>query len=177
MRGMRGSRIRFGVVAALAALLLLSLNAGAQADKRGRKYKAPPATSRIEVTVLREVNGKPIENAAVIFHAMVNEAKKGNMELKTNEDGKTVIDVIPTGDTLRLQVIAKGFQTFGQDFPVNKPEMAIEIRLKRPGEQYSIYAEKKPGQSQGADVTAQKQAEKQAEQDAEKPAETPAQPK
>ena len=107
------------------------------APKRGRKYKAPPPTARIEVTVLRDVNGKPIENAAVIFHPMEGEKDKGNMELKTNEDGKTIIDVLPMGDTVRLQVIAKGFQTYGDDYKIDKPEMAIEIKMKRPGEQYS----------------------------------------
>ena len=37
------------------------------------------------------------------------------MELKTNEDGKAIIDVIPIGDTVRLQVIANGFQTYGAE--------------------------------------------------------------
>ena len=107
--------------------------------KRGRKYKSPPPTARIEVTILKDVNGKPIENAAVVFHPMEGEKDKGNMELKTNEDGKTIIDVLPIGDTVRLQVIARGFQTFGEDYKIDKAEMGIEIRLRRPGEQYSIY--------------------------------------
>ena len=107
--------------------------------KRGRKYKSPPPTAKIEVTILKDGNGKPIENAAVIFHPMEGEKDKGNMELKTNEDGKTVIDVLPIGDTVRLQVIARGFQTYGEDYKVDKADMAIEIRMKRPGEQYSIY--------------------------------------
>ena len=55
------------------------------------------------------------------------------------EDGKTVIDVLPLGDTVRLQVIAKGYQTYGEDYKVDKPEIAIDIRMQRPGEQYSIY--------------------------------------
>jgi hypothetical protein len=112
---------------------------GQDAPKRGRKYKAPPPTARIEVTVLRDVSGKPIENAAVIFHPMQGERDKGNMELKSNEDGKAIIDVLPMGDTVRLQIIAKGFQTFGGDYKIDKPEMAIEIKMKRPGEQYSVY--------------------------------------
>ena len=61
------------------------------------------------------------------------------MELKTNEDGKAMIDVIPIGDTVRLQVIAKGFKTYGQDFKVDKASLTMEVRMKRPGEQYSIY--------------------------------------
>jgi hypothetical protein len=108
-------------------------------SKRGRKYKMPPPTARIEVTIVRDTNGKPIENAAVVFHPMVGEKDQGNMELKTNEDGKTIIDVLPIGDTVRLQVIAHGFQTYGEDYKVDKADMAIDIRMKRPGEQYSIY--------------------------------------
>jgi hypothetical protein len=89
--------------------------------------------------VVRDINGKPIENAAVIFHPMEGERDKGNMELKTNEDGKAIIDVLPIGDTVRLQIIAKGFQTYGDDFKIDKTQMAVDIRMKRPGEQYSIY--------------------------------------
>ena len=132
---------RLTVIVAGFGLAASSLAAHGQdnVDKRGRKYKAPPPTARIAVTILKDVNGKPIENAAVVFHPMVGEKDSGNMELKTNEDGKTVIDVLPLGDTVRLQVIAHGFQTFGADYKIEKPEMAIEIRLLRPGAQYSIY--------------------------------------
>jgi hypothetical protein len=123
------------------ALIVSSLAAHGQDDaaKRGRKYKAPLPTARIEVTIVRDTNGKPIENAAVVFHPMVGEKDQGNMELKTNEDGKTIIDVLPVGDTVRLQVIAHGFQTYGDDYKIDKADMAIDIRMKRPGEQYSIY--------------------------------------
>ena len=103
---------------------------------RGRKYKPPPPTSRIEVTVLRDADSKPIENASVIFQLL---GDKGNMELKTNEDGKSVIDVLPTGSTMVLQIIAKGYQTFGKQYKIDKSDMTFGVRLKRPGEQYSIY--------------------------------------
>ncbi len=131
----------FCTVVAGFALVAGSLHAVAQQgdSSRGRKYKVPPPSSRIEVTVVRDVSGKPVESAAVIFHPMEGESDKGAMELKTNEDGKAIIDVIPMGDTVRLQVIAKGFQTYGEDFKIDKSEMSMEIRLKRPGGQYSIY--------------------------------------
>ncbi|MGD0786561.1 MAG: carboxypeptidase-like regulatory domain-containing protein [Terracidiphilus sp.] len=150
---------RLSLLVAAFGLIVTLLSAHAQdAPKRGRKYKSPPPTARIEVTVLRDVNGKPIENAAVVFHPMQGERDKGNMELKTNEDGKAVIDVLPMGDTVRLQIIAKGFQTYGEDYKIDKAEMAIEIKMKRPGEQYSIYkphdAGEVGGKSPDADKTA-----------------------
>jgi hypothetical protein len=135
------SIIRIAVVVAGLGLAVSSLTAGGQEDtsRRGRKYKSPLPTARIEVTILKDVNGKPIENAAVVFHPMEGDKDKGNMELKTNEDGKMVIDVLPIGGKVRLQVIAPGFQTYGEDYKVEKADMAIEVRMKRPGEQYSIY--------------------------------------
>jgi hypothetical protein len=156
------SVIRLSLCVAVLGLIASSLGAGAQQDttKRGRKYKAPPATARIDVTVLRDANGKPIENAAVIFHPMEGERDKGNMELKTNEDGKAVIDVLPIGDTVRLQIIAKGFQTYGEDYKIDNPALSIEIRMKRPGEQYSIY-KAHPEKSQGGKDSAPPPSESQ----------------
>ena len=148
---LRHSHFRLFALVALLGLFLSSLAACAQqsASSRGRKYKSPPPTARIEVTVVRDINGKPIENAAVIFHPMEGERDKGNMELKTNEDGKAIIDVLPIGDTVRLQIIAHGFQTYGEDYKIDKAAMAIEIRMKRPGEQYSIYKPHVAGEEVG----------------------------
>jgi hypothetical protein len=127
----------FTLFVAVLGLLASSFALQAQdASTRGRKFKIPPPTARVEVTVLRDINGKPIENAAVIFHLV---GDKGNMELKTNEDGKAMIDVLPLGGMIELQVIAKGFQTYGEDFKIDKAEKSFEVKLKRPGEQYSIY--------------------------------------
>lgn len=124
---------------ALTAVCLAPVVSAQDTSHRGRKYKAPPPTARIEVTVLNHYTSKPIENAAVVFHPMQGEKDEGNMELKTNEDGKAVIDVLPIGDTVRLQIIAHGYQTYGNDYKIDKDQLVIEVRMKRPGEQYSIY--------------------------------------
>jgi hypothetical protein len=159
---------RFATVLAIAALVAATLSAHAQdTQKRGRKYKSAPPTARIDVTILRDVDGKPIENAAVIFHPMEGEKDKGNMEMKSNEDGKAVIDVLPIGDTVRLQIIAKGFQTYGRDYKLDKPQLAIEVRMKRPGEQYSVY-KNHPDDTQDQD--------KDKPKDESKPSDKPAPP-
>jgi hypothetical protein len=107
-------------------------------SNRGRKFKDPPPTARIEITVVRLTNGKPIENASVIFHQLDGH-DKGNMQLKTNEDGKTIIDVLEIGATVRFQVVAQGYQTYGQDFKVEKPNLSLLVKLSRPVDQYSTY--------------------------------------
>ena len=108
-------------------------------SKRGRKYKPPPPTSHVEVTVLRATTGKPIENASVIFHPLQDGKNAGNMELKTNDEGKTTIDLLAIGSDVRLQIIAPGFQTYGEDYKIDKDKIALEIKMQRPGAQYSIY--------------------------------------
>jgi len=99
------------------------------------------------------------------------------MELKTNEDGKTIIDVLPIGGTVRLQIIAKGFQTFGDDYKVDKAEMAIEIRMKRPGEQYSLYKKHDGAQQGGRDATPAKAPDSAPPANSTPPADSAAPPK
>jgi hypothetical protein len=141
------SRSRF-TLAALVLLAISSLFAHAQDDSRGRKYHAPPNTARVSVAVIKDTNGKPIENAAVVFH-LYGEEGKGNMEMKTNEEGKAIIDVIPIGDTMRLQIIANGFQTYGEDYKIDADTKNITVRLKRPQSQYSTYDHPASGNTSG----------------------------
>ena len=148
-----------GKITLSAAVLLAisSLSAHAQdADSRGRKYHAPPPTAHVSVAVVKDANGKPIENAAVVFH-LSGEEGKGNMEMKTNEEGKAIIDVIPIGDTMRLQVIADGFQTFGQDYKIDNDSKDITVRLKRPQQQYSTYAHAASGSTSGSQTSTPQQ--------------------
>lgn len=106
----------------------------------GQKQDQNEPTLYVYFSVVKEDNGKPVRNAAVIMHAVNEKGKqeRGDMELKTDPEGKTSFDGIPYG-MLRVQVIANGFQTFGEDYNVQKDKMEITIKLKRPQGQYSIY--------------------------------------
>jgi hypothetical protein len=96
--------------------------------------------SNLKFVVVKDYNGKPVRNAAVVLHPVnkKGEQTKGGMELKTDNDGRTAIEGIPYGP-LRIQVLAPGYQTFGEDYQINKPELEITVKLKRPGSQYSTY--------------------------------------
>ena len=125
--------------------------AGAQGD-HGRKYKPLAPLSHIEVTVVKGLDGKPMPRAAVIFHATMNGRDDGNLEVKTDPQGKATIDVIEVGSDVSVQVIAKGFATYQQNIPAIGAEKIFEIKLIRPREQVSQYqddsgkaAEVKPG--------------------------------
>lgn len=119
----------------------LAFSAAHGQDSRGRKYKAPPETSHIEILVLRDGNQKPIPNAAVVFHSSRNGKDEGNLEMKTDSEGKAVIDVIPTGSSLDVQVIANGFATFAETYKVDEASRMIEVKMLRPRAQVSTYVD------------------------------------
>lgn len=107
------------------------------------------AAGAAEMTKLRlEVkndSGRPVDRASVIVRFVQgrNYLKLGKKirttyELRTNEEGEAAIPEIPQG-TIRVQVIAKGYQTFGQDFEVAEPEKTLEIKLNPPQAQYSAH--------------------------------------
>lgn len=117
-------------------------------EQHGRKYKAPPDTSHIEVTVLKGFNKKPIDGAHVVFHPVKDGKDEGNLELKTHQDGKAIIDVIPTGSKVRIQVIADGFATYAEDYQVNEASREIVISMVRPQAQISTYVDNEGKASQ-----------------------------
>jgi len=123
---------RFFPVLLVAVLMSTALYAGDKKDEGPQ--------SSVNFVVLKDESGKPVRNAAVVLHPVGKNGKqgKGGFELKTDPEGKTHFDGIPYGK-LRIQVIAPGFQTFGDDFDINTAEQVITIRLKRPQSQYSIY--------------------------------------
>jgi hypothetical protein len=106
----------------------------------GQKDKDDEPTCFLYFHVIKDDNEKPVRNAAVIMHAVNAKGKqeRGDMELKTDAEGKANFDGIPYGK-LRVQVLAHGFQTFGEDYDVDKAKMEIKIKLKRPQGQYSVY--------------------------------------
>ena len=97
-------------------------------------------TSRLRFVVVRDSDGKPVRDAAVVLHPVKRKGKQaqGEMDLKTDAEGRTSVDGIPYGP-LRVQVLAPHFQSFGEDYEINKAEMEITVKLKRPGGQYSVY--------------------------------------
>jgi hypothetical protein len=120
------------------AVLGMSTTLLAQRDKDNKDDFGP--MSWLNFVVIKDDNGKPVRNAAVIMHPVSTKGKQeqGGMELKTDVDGKCNYNGIPYG-MLRVQVLAQGFQTYGQDFDIDQPKMALTIKLKRPAHQYSLY--------------------------------------
>ena len=122
---------------------MLTLVSGA-GDKKDKD--APLQVSNVRFTVVKDDNNKPVRNASVVLHPVDKNGgqSKGGFQIKTDNEGTVVYEGLPYG-LLRVQVLAPGMKTFGNDYDINKPEMEIEIRLKRPTDQLSVY-DKKPAE-------------------------------
>ena len=95
--------------------------------------------------LIKTQSGRPVDRASVIVrfvegHSVIKlgKAVRTTFELRTNQEGQANVPVIPQGK-IRIQVIAKGYQTFGQIFDVTDEEKTIPITLNPPQQQYSAH--------------------------------------
>ena len=89
-------------------------------------------------------NGKPVERADIIVRFGGRTIKKlgakavTQWEMRSTQEGIAEIPEMPKG-SIRVQVIAKGYQTFGETFEVTDDERTIRISLQAPQKQYSAH--------------------------------------
>jgi hypothetical protein len=106
-------------------------------------YAETPMTKlKVEVKTL---GGKPVDRASVIVQfvegrSVLKLGKKiqTRWEVRTNQDGIAKIPAVPQGK-IRVQVIAKPFQTFGDFFEVDQEEKTLTVSLNPPQPQYSAH--------------------------------------
>jgi hypothetical protein len=117
----------------VSALLLLSLAAHADV----------PMT-KLTISVKTQ-SGRPVGQAAVIVrfvkgHSVfkLGKAVRTQFELRSNQDGQATIPAIPQGQ-IRIQVIANGYQTYGDTVDVTETEKTVEIKLNPPQQQYTSH--------------------------------------
>ncbi|HXE74136.1 MAG TPA: carboxypeptidase-like regulatory domain-containing protein [Candidatus Xenobia bacterium] len=88
---------------------------------------------RLEVVVTAEETGKPVPGASVYVkyteERFMRKDKKEELTGKTNEEGRALVPGVRAGKVL-VQVVAKGWKTFGQNYEVTGPKHTIEIKLK-----------------------------------------------
>lgn len=110
---------------------------------------ALPLFAEKDLTALQiavtDLGGKPIDRASVVvkFQSGRSVKKFGkkvrtNWELRTNQQGVAKIPPIPQGKIL-IQVIAKGFQTYGQTHEIDEEEKTVEVKLNPPQPQFSAH--------------------------------------
>ena len=106
--------------------------------------KLTSAMTKINVHVTTP-GGKPIDHADVVVkfvsgRSVIELGKKiiTSWEMRTNQEGIAKVPEVPQGNIL-VQVIAKGYQTFGQTYEIDELEKTVEVKLNSPQEQYSAH--------------------------------------
>jgi hypothetical protein len=108
----------------------------AQDKKETKSSDAATLKLRIHVTA----NDKPVGNASVYvkYHeqsGLFHREKLAEMNFKTNEDGSVKVPEVPRGKVL-IQVIAKGWKTFGKWYDIETEGQTIDIKLEEPHHWY-----------------------------------------
>jgi hypothetical protein len=119
-----------GIIPIALLAVAVVLPAAAQDDK-----------TQLTLKVLRDSDRKPVADAHIVIHFTEERLlrdKRGTWETKTNRKGEVMLPNVPLG-TAKVQVIAQGYQTYGNQHELTKPEEEVTILLKPPQKQVSAY--------------------------------------
>jgi len=115
----------------------------------GSLLASEPTQTVISVQVKNDY-GKPVQNGSVILDFLSGHdpkkfgaRRKIHWEVRLNLQGGASFPSIPQGK-VRVQVIASGYQTFGQNFDVDEPTKTIDVKLNYPQKQYSVHGDMPP---------------------------------
>jgi hypothetical protein len=112
-------------------------------QKSGAENKKDPKSAGSTVAKLRIVvtgDEKPVSNASVYVRynepgGLLHHEKLAEMNFKTNLDGSVRVPEVPRGKVM-IQVIAKGWHTFGKWFDIDTDGQTVEIKLEPPPHWY-----------------------------------------
>lgn len=94
---------------------------------------------RLEIEVVADKDGQPIENASVYIKfkegRLLWRDKKRTWSVKTNREGKAVLPTLPEGRVL-VQVVVPGWKTYGRFHTIQGPKQTIKVQLRRPKRWY-----------------------------------------
>jgi hypothetical protein len=102
--------------------------------------------TKLTITVKTQA-GTPVDRAEVIVrwkadakHPRISFSKnvRRQFELRSDQQGVTEIPEIPQG-SIQIQVVAKGYQTFGKIYDIYEEERSIPVVLNPPQQQYSSH--------------------------------------
>ena len=109
------------------------------ADSKKDSKPSDPTTTRLRIHVVT-ADDKPVSNASVyvrfpVAGGLFHKDKLAELNLKTNEDGSVKVPDIPRGKIL-IQVVAKGWKTYGKWYEIESEAMTVEIKLEPPAHWY-----------------------------------------
>ena len=110
-----------------------------KSDKKDKKAAADPPTVKLRIEVTG-ADGKPVGNASVYVRfnepgGLFHKEKLAELNFKTNQDGSVKVTDVPQGRIL-IQVVAKGWHTFGKWYEIDTEEQTVPIKLDPPPHWY-----------------------------------------
>lgn len=118
-------------------------NSASDASGNSKPQKNPnssqPATTKLRIVVTNSRND-PVANASVYVRfntagGFLHHDQLAELDLKTNQDGSAKVPPVPQGKIL-IQVVAKGWHTYGKWYDVETDEQLISIKLEPPPHWY-----------------------------------------
>ena|SRR6266404_222957 len=109
------------------------------ADSKKDSKSVDPTTTKLRIHITA-ADDKPVSNASVyvrfpVAGGLFHKDKLSELSLKTNEDGSVKVPDIPRGKIL-IQVVAKGWKTYGKWYEIDSEAMTVEIKLEPPAHWY-----------------------------------------
>ena len=110
-----------------------------KSDKKDKKAATDPPTVKLRIEVTG-ADGKPVGNASVYVRfnepgGLFHKEKLAELNFKTNQDGSVKVTDVPQGRIL-IQVVAKGWHTFGKWYEIDTEEQTVPIKLDPPPHWY-----------------------------------------
>lgn len=111
----------------------------AESKTESSKQPLEAGMARIKITVTGSTD-KPVPNASVYVRfnesgGFLHKDKLAEMNFKTNGDGSVKVPGVPQGKVL-IQVVAKGWHTYGKWYDIDKDEETVQIKLEPPPHWY-----------------------------------------
>lgn len=111
-----------------------------KSDKKDKKSSQQQGTVKLRIEVTSAADGKPVGNASVYVRfnesgGFLHKDKLAELNFKTNQDGSAKVPEVPQGKIL-IQVVAKGWHTFGKWYDIDTDEQTIQIKLDPPPHWY-----------------------------------------
>jgi hypothetical protein len=142
-----------GKFAAILAIVLLGAGVGfcqtsstektappARSSTQEKKDAKPSDATILKMRIMVTGGDKPVGNASVYVKynepgGLFHREKLAEMSFKTNEDGSVKVPEVPRGKVL-IQVIAKGWHTYGKWYDIETDGQTIDIKLEEPHHWY-----------------------------------------
>lgn len=121
------------------AMVLPAAAQGSRSKPKAKDKKSDDTAVSLRIHVVGGAKKEPVPNASVYLRFqekrallfLLHKKDKVELDLKTDNEGYASFNDLPQGKLL-IQIVAPGWQTFGEYYTLRKDKRTILIKLHRP---------------------------------------------